>query len=279
LDVLSATGGCAVPVRALVTVAGPFEITENSLRVALARLLSRGVVERDERAQYRIAPGAAAVQSHVASWAQVEDTLVPWRGDWIGVHTAGLKRSWRAALRRRLRALDFLGFRALETDLWVRPDNFLGGVTHVRHQLRDLGLGSKAPVFAMAQLDAHTEARARALWNVMSLQASYQEMRIAIVRSARRLPFLPIEKAMAECFILGGKALRQIAFDPLLPEPILPGEKRHRFIEEMRRYDRQGREYWWKFMRGHGADDFVLPLQLHALDAIAPPRAAAEGGA
>lgn len=273
LDLLSATGGCAVPVRALVIVAGLFEITDNNVRVALARLLSRRLVERDERGQYRIALGAAAVQDHVASWAQVENSMVPWRGGWIGVYTASLRRSRRAAVARWLRALDFLGFRELETHLWLRPDNLLGGVPRVRQQLRDLGLGPEAPVFAMAQLDA--DARARTLWNVKALQAGYRKTRAAIARSAQRLPVISIEEAMVECFILGGEALRQIAFDPRLPQSILPGGERRGFIEDMRRYDRLGRRYWGKFMGEHGAQDFALPLQIHGLDVIAPARVAA----
>ena len=40
-----------MPVRALVAAASPFEIEENSLRVALARLLAAGTVERDERGE------------------------------------------------------------------------------------------------------------------------------------------------------------------------------------------------------------------------------------
>jgi hypothetical protein len=65
-------------------------------------------------------------------------------------------------------------------------------------------------------------------------------------------------------------ALRRIAFDPLLFEAILPSDEGHGFIQEMRRYDRQGRGYWWGFMRGHGTQGFASPLQFHALEAIAP---------
>jgi len=52
--------------------------------------------------------------------------------------------------------------------------------------------------------------------------------------------------------------------------PILPGNERHKFIAAMRRDDRLGRGRWRKFMRKHGARGFASPMQLHALDAIAP---------
>jgi phenylacetic acid degradation operon negative regulatory protein len=276
LDLLTAADGWAAPVSALIIAAEIFEITENNLRVALARLLSRGVVERDERGQYRIAASAEAVKRHVASWENLEDRAVAWQGRWIGVHTTGLPRGRRREARRQLRALEFLGLRELEPKLWVRPDNLRGGVAGVREQLGKLGLEAGTPVFAVAELDEETEQHARALWNVDALRAGYREMREAIANSACRLPELPLEGAMVECFVLGGEALRQIAFDPLLPEPILPVAERRAFVDAMRRYDRDGRACWSRFMQQHNAQDTASPLQLLALHATGP-RLAAEG--
>ena len=62
LDLLSTLRRGAAPVRALVAAAGLFGIGENSLRVALARLLAAGMVERDARGQYRLGPGARAAR-------------------------------------------------------------------------------------------------------------------------------------------------------------------------------------------------------------------------
>ncbi len=61
---------------------------------------------------------------------------MPWRGGWVGVHTAGLERGDRTRLRRRERALQFLGLRALDAHLFVRPDNLKGGVDAVRAETR-----------------------------------------------------------------------------------------------------------------------------------------------
>ncbi len=272
LDLLTAAGG-PVPVRVPMRVATLFGITENNVRVALARLLVRGLVERDERGQYRISAEAVAVQSHVASWAKVEDRMVAWEGGWVGVHTAGLLKSNRAALSRRLRAFELLGLKQIEPDLWLRPDNLKGGVEAMRTRLCDLALDPEALVCLLTELDGETDARARGLWNVKALQAGYRKMRGTLLRSAKRLPKLPVEKSIVESFVLGGECLRQIALDPLLPEPILPGEERRRFIQDMRRYDRLGREYWWQFVREHAEEIFSPPIQYHALDVIAPWRA------
>src|SRR5262249_20980091 len=71
LDLLSTIGERSMPVRALVAAADFFGIEENSLRVALARLLAADTVERDERGAYRLGRRAAAVQRQVRSWRRI----------------------------------------------------------------------------------------------------------------------------------------------------------------------------------------------------------------
>jgi len=259
LDLLSTTAGAAIPVRALVQAGAIFSLAENGVRVELARLLARGVIERDERGSYRVAARAAAVQRHVRAWGRVEERMTPWTGGWIGVHTGALKRSDRRAARQRRRAFDFLGLRELDPGLWIRPDNLRGGVAEVRHQLEGLGLDAAATVFALDALDDATEARARRLWDVAALRAAYRRLRAAIAASERRIPRLAAERAMVETFTLGGRAIRELVLDPLLPEPIAPATERRALVEAMRRYDRVGRDCWRPFMRAHGAPSRRTP--------------------
>jgi phenylacetic acid degradation operon negative regulatory protein len=259
LDLLSSLRGQPMPVRALVAAAEVFGISPESLRVALVRLCSRGTIERNERGQYRIAAAAQPVQAHVAAWTSVDERLVPWRGGWVGVHTAGLERGDRTRVRRRERALLFLGLRALDTHLFVRPDNLKGGVDGVRRALHALGLDQTALVFCMAQLDPDAEARARALWDGMALGRAYRSTCATLERSAARLEGAPEREAMVESFILGGHAIRQLALDPLLPEPIVAVGDRAALLDVLRNYDRLGRARWRGFMKSHGAPHLGAP--------------------
>jgi phenylacetic acid degradation operon negative regulatory protein len=259
LDLLSSLRGAAMPVRALVAAGETFGIRAESIRVALVRLCGQGTVERNERGLYRLAPAAEPVQRHVAAWTLTEERVVPWRGGWVGVHTAGLERGDRVRVRRRERALHFLGFRALEAHLFVRPDNLRGGVDALRTELHTLGLDAGALVFALARLDPAAEARARALWDGQALRRGYRATCAALARSAARLGRLPEREAMAESFLLGGQAIRQLAHDPLLPEPIAAAGERAALVGAMRAYDRLGRERWRGFMRAHGAPHLKTP--------------------
>jgi phenylacetic acid degradation operon negative regulatory protein len=267
LDLLSTLRRDAMPVRALVAAAELFGIAENSLRVALARLVASGTVERDERGLYRMGPRAAAVQSHVVAWRRTQDRVVEWRGGWVGVLRGALPRSERALGRRAARALRFLGFRPLDAGLDVRPDNLSGGVQALREQLRALGLDAGAPVFGLSGLDSETEARARGLWDPSGLSASHRQARVDLERSAGRLADLAPREAMRESFLLGGRVIRQLALDPLLPDQIAPAAERRALVETMLDYDRLGRALWAGFMRGFGLEHARTPLDLRVADA------------
>ncbi len=271
LDLLSSVRGQPIPVRALIAAGELFDISAENIRVALVRLCVRGTIAHNERGRYCLAPSAEPVQAHVTSWTHLEDRLVPWRGGWIGVHTAGLERVDRTRVRRRERALDLLGFRALDPHLFVRPDNLRGGVESARSSLGGLGLDVAAPVFALSQLDGDTERRARALWDGDGLRRDYRATTAALTRSAAGLPRLPLRQAMTESFVLGGQAIRQLAHDPLLPEPIAPTAERAALVDQMRVYDRLGRELWRGFMQGHRAPHLRAPRT--AVPVRAPRRA------
>jgi len=266
LQLLSVADGKPIPVKALVDVAGVFEITANNLRVTLARLLVAGLIARDERGQYRLAAAGRAVQGHVAEWVRLEDRMVVWNGGWIGAHTAGLARGNRTALRHRTRALRFLGLRELRPDLWIRPDNLAGGVSDVRRRLRELGLEDRAPVFALTDLDEPVESSARGLWHAEARRAEYRKTSARIEDAIRRLDRLGLEEAMVETFLLGGRALRMLAFDPLLPDSISPGAERRALVEHMLAYDRRGRAVWSHFMRERDAPALfsLLPIPSRA---------------
>jgi len=245
-----------MPVRVLVAADALFGIGDNPVRVALARLLADGLIERDERGAYRLGARAQAVSRQVASWRALERQLRAWTGGWIGVHTAGLRGASRSRLRRHRRALDWLGFRDLLPGLAIRPDNLAGGVEGVRERLVALGLDPETPVFALHGLDPSTDRAARSLWPAEELVAAYRSTRLGLERSERRLAALPEARAMVESFQLGGEAIRRLALDPLLPDQLLPSEERGTLLATMRRYDRVGRACWARFLARFG---FVRP--------------------
>jgi len=260
LDLLSTLGGRSMPVRGLVAAAALFDVEENSLRVALARLLAAGTIERDERGEYRLGERAQAVQHQVVSWRHLEERVRPWQGGWIGIHTGGLERGTRAELGRRERALRFFGFRALASGLEIRPDNLAIHLEETRRELASLGLPGTAPVFTIAELDGASDARARDLWDAKALVAEYRRSAAEIAASEGRLSRLAPSEAMVETFLLGGRVIRQLVLDPLLPEPIVASAERRALVAAMRRYDKLGHACWRRFFADYRLTSLRAPV-------------------
>jgi phenylacetic acid degradation operon negative regulatory protein len=274
LDLLQSTRGRSMPVRALVEAGRILGLGENGLRVALARLVARGLVERDGPGRYRLAPSAQPISRRVGGWTSADQRTVRWEGGWVGVLTQAAG-SGRTRRRGDARALAFLGFARLAPGLWVRPDNLRGGVAELRAALLELGLDRHVPVLGLSELDSATDARARSLWNAETLLAEARQAREALERSAARLERLSPAAAMVETFLVGGRAIRQIAIDPCLPEAIAPEHERRALVAAMREYDRAGRASWREFMRAHDAPHRAAPANLAGLSGEA--RAAALG--
>ena len=246
LDLLSTTGRRPVPVRALVEAGRLFDVAENPLRVALARLLADGRVLRDQRGEYALSTGDVSLR--IRRWHSLDEELRPWGDAWVGVHRAGPPRARGASARARERALRFLGLAELAPGLHVRPDNLAGGVAGARRLLVGLGLEPSTPVLGLVELDPALRSRAWALWDVAGLAAGYRATRERLERSARALPGLDRAAARVESFELGGAAIRQLVLDPLLPDELAPsaglGRERRALVDTMKAYDRLGREAW-----------------------------------
>jgi phenylacetic acid degradation operon negative regulatory protein len=260
IDLLSSLRGRSTPVSALVAAGALFDIADNSVRVAVARLLASGRIERDERGRYRLSAQADPVDRQVRAWGKLERRMRAWKGGWVGIHLPSGARERGTEARRRSRALRFKGFEFLRPGLAIRPDNLRGGLDVLRGELTALGLETADAgghiVFALSALDASAKERAHSLWKSAELLAGYDRSGAMLEQSLAELGALDEGAAMVESFLLGGQVLRQLALDPLLPEEILPGRERTALVETMRRYDTAGRLVWAAFMARHGAPHF-----------------------
>jgi len=278
LDLLSTLRPPAVmPVRAIVAAGELFALDGNAMRVALARLVAKRLVESDERGAYRLGVAAASISAHVKSWRTADERLRVWDASWIAVSTASVPRSDRARHRAGERALRFLGFRTLERGLAVRPNNLVDGTDGSRARLHGLGLDPAALVFTLRDLSESDDARARKLWEVDELQAGYRVMLERLERSGARLARLSDERAMIESFHTGGEAIRLIVLDPLLPEVISPVRARKELVKAMRLYDELGRARWAPFLKSHGAPHRSAPHDGRAIEPASPASVLAAG--
>ena len=224
-------------------------IDAGAIRVALGRLVKRGVLEPEQRGVYRLGPRGAELHRRVQAWHRVEDQVAPWTGGWIGVFTAHLGRSEKSGLRARERALRLKGFAEAREGLSVRPSNFRASVPALRTELVELGLDGDALVLDIGTGDSVHPFDAASLWDLAELEARYRSNCERLEASVARLPALNVHAAARETLLVGRAVMRDILRDPLLPEELVDTAARRRMIDAMKAYDRVGKDRWRNFYR------------------------------
>ncbi|MGH7924686.1 MAG: PaaX family transcriptional regulator [Candidatus Binatus sp.] len=225
--------------------------SEQSLRMALTRLVEQSVAANTGRGRYRLSPSGEAMRDEVRKWRSLGDLARPWSGGWIGVFDASIPRSDRAALRRHERAMRLRGFRELQAGLWIRPANLRDSVAELRDQLRALGLHPAALVVGLNDLDDEARARATGLWDTATMLATYRALVDEMLASDKKLDRMPLDSAAAESMVLGRDVIRHINLDPLLPEELMPTRALATLVRTMTDYDQHARRIWRRFMRAH----------------------------
>ena len=248
LELLLASADQPLPVSHAVAAGAVFGISENHVRVTLARLAAQDMAQATERGAWRLGPAAQSLAQDVATWRTAGQRLRPWNGQYVAVHRGALARGDRAAARRRERALQLLGFGELQRGLlWVRPDNIEADIAAIRQRLHALGLEPGALVCGCTSLDAATEAAVDALWDGAALNRAYRATQQRLARWLAGAARLPTDQAARESFLLGGAAIRQLVYDPLLPAPMVDAALRQAFIDSVHAFDAAGRAIWNRF--------------------------------
>jgi len=253
LELLSASASHELSARVAIGAGSLFGISENNVRVALARLSSAGLIEASGRGTYRLTDSAEDLAREVANWRSAEDRVRAFHGAYVAVHSGPLGRTDRSALKRRARALSMLGFAELDRGFHLRPDNLDGGVEGIRTRLYALGLERNAPVFVAGSFSPEVEARVRSLWDGKALTASYKKLRAQLERWLAAADDLEPHVAARESFLLGSRAIRHVLYDPLLPPPFVDVDERRSFFAAVRVMDREGRKIWRRFFQASGA--------------------------
>ena len=86
LELLLASSDNPLPVSHAVAACAVFGLSENHVRVTLARLAAQDMVLASERGAYRLGPAARSLAQDVANWRHAEQRLRPWNGQYVAVH-------------------------------------------------------------------------------------------------------------------------------------------------------------------------------------------------
>ena len=236
LDLLRSARGRHQSASSLIDSGALFGFSENTIRVTLSRLMSRGRIESPRRGEYRLSPETDALNDFVERWRLGEDRVRPWQpGRWILAHLADADEpsAW---------ALDALGFRAVRPGLFARPDNLALALDELHRLALGIGLADDALLVPGEPLG--DTAQWIPAWEPAALNRDYRDGLARLSASAERLDTLPAAEAKLECFRLGGEMIHRLAKDPLLPEPFADVTARRALWRATVDYDRQGKEIW-----------------------------------
>ncbi len=243
LSLLGAARGRSLSAPMLIGAGELLGCSPNAMRVALSRLVSAGELELESRGRYGLSAARLDAFAHVRTFRTGFAAQVPWRGGFVGVLTADLPRRNATLVRRRERALDLVGMRALRHGVHVRPDNLEGGVERVATQLRRLGLDDDADVVGLS-LDPTLAREVQGLYDVREDRTRATKLEARVRALLDSMPRKPRRRAAAECFWLGDEVLRMLARDPLLPESLADPAPRRALAVAMGELDERGHALW-----------------------------------
>lgn len=249
LDFLSNRAPREMAAKVIVDSAAALGFSEQSIRMALTRLVEEELARNPARGLYRLAPSGDAMRREVRKWRNITALTQSWSHDWICIYDAPIARSDRAALRRHEQAIRLRGFREFRAGLWLRPANLRLSTAEVREELGALGLHRDALVAEIRNLDEPARDQAMGLWDVKVLLASYEALMAAMESSQRRVAWMELADAAAETLVLGRDVIRHINLDPLLPEELMPQRPLRAMVHKMLEYDEKARMIWRQFMR------------------------------
>lgn len=184
----------------LVRLTSDFDIKEQTLRVALTRMVSAGDLVRSADG-YRLADRLLARQRRQD--AAIDPKTRPWHGDWVTVviTTVGADARTRADLRNDLLQNRFA---ELREGVWLRPANLAG----------DLPAEVTANARVLTSRDDDPAGLAAALWDLPAWITTARQL-LDEIGSAPDVPGR---------FVAAAAIVRHLLADPVLPAELLPDD-------------------------------------------------------
>lgn len=246
IDLLSAIADPESPIcRDTLSLAGLLRFTralghsDNSVRMALSRLVAYDVVKRDGRGCY--AYGSAGHRRHleIAGWRTANQRVdARWDGSWLGLFThSKLSNSDSRAAR-------LSGFQDYRAGLMVRPCNLVGSMVSSESGLSD-GYANNAYWSArLSDLSVDQQRRFRALYDVDQIRSGYEHLLRLGIPDKKVADLLSLQDMVAKTYVQGRAAVVMIVTDPLLPKDMIDTALRDKVVRHVKRYYDASSYYW-----------------------------------
>ncbi len=231
-------------VRELLQAARLFQISDNSLRVAVTRLVAQHWLKSEGRGLYGAGEQIQAMSQEIRSWRYAQDRIRAWTGHFLFAFLPERPKYDRTEIRHRARALGMMGFQDVASDIHVRPDNLRASLEEVRQRLVTLGMTADHVLVSAEHIAGLDEKYIKNLWPIKQLDQQYLEMTVRMRSWMQSARHMQTEHAARESFLLGREVIRQINRDPWLPEDWIDASSRQTYFETAIEFDRYGWTFW-----------------------------------
>jgi phenylacetic acid degradation operon negative regulatory protein len=250
LDLLYASKNSTISIKRILSAADLLRISDNGIRVAVARLNQENIIQSVERGVYQLVEKKFDTSFISLNKHPDMQTTATWDGKYVLVYTGALGRVDRTALSKREKALRYYGFQELEQNVFIRPDNLTLHLHDLKTAAIKFGLDQQARFFQVSAVENETEVRA--LWDIEALQQTYTKTHHDIQQWFESYPSLSLADAAKSAFHLGKEALFSLRADPLLPAEWLNAEARLQFELSVRHMEKQGQILWQQYFNNQG---------------------------
>jgi len=240
LDLLRTCSPDALSVRLLIDTAAIFDISENTLRVNLNRLIKRDAIITDSRGYYQVSVTTTPLRKWVSTWREGERRTRPWQQQWLNLQISSSMKG--EAFLRLHRTANRFGFRQLWDKSWVRPDNLSMNNEALAKLLVQLSDQRDFMLSTVSQFDCGKSPSN--LWSISDLEQNYRRHIITLENSIAQINTVDIPQRFRESFILGGNCIHTLAIDPLLPKEMIDTQLRDQLTQLMLTYDALCRPFW-----------------------------------
>jgi phenylacetic acid degradation operon negative regulatory protein len=244
LGLMLAAKGKEVKAAHMVLACNLFGVSENSTRVALARLVAENQLKSAGRGVYTLGKHALSAGRDVQEWTSRLKATCKWNGNFYAVYTAHLGRSNRKQLQVREKSLNLLGFREYQPGLFIRPANLCSGLESLAARLPEQGPGQKPVVFELVPAGEAQLKDMQKLWDIRKLEKYYNSQLKKLNDWMQGYSRMKLEKAARDAYLLGSQAIYEVRRDPLLPAEWIDADARQAFFESVVRFDQTGTTVW-----------------------------------
>ncbi len=230
----------------------PFDVSENSLRSTLARMITRGLLDREKAGRnslYSLSGKGKMIRENVALAFETTGTR-EWAQTWWGIAfpVPDENSSQRYRLRKKLSAFRFAPW---QPRLWIRPKI---PAECIEQRLAPLFQQGRCRLLEMRFVHGLGPDAVRRLWDLPRVDRQFAKGLKMVEKNLAKVDKLSPPRAFKRKFVVGTRIVNILFKDPLLPPefwpPLWKGEKlKTMFREWDERVSAVSRPFWHKIIK------------------------------